>query len=294
MTEKGPDIFLSYRRTNHRLVDHLHEKFTAEFRAGSVFLDRLDIEPGTAFPDRLRDAVEQCSVLLAIIDRTWLSVQDERTLQRRLDMPDDWVRQELELALSKGKLIVPVLVEGMGALKPEQLPPTLRPLSTLQAVTITDTHFGTDVGQLIANVKQWLVRGWTTAPVKQIDRFPTEALIKPSPLATDVLERLLEQLSQWKLVRSTLEEDSRFGAGYQREEIRRDFMFDSFLEAIEFMRQVATRIDAADHHPRWENVFKTVTVYYTTFDIGHRISDRDYKNAMMVERSYREFMMARQ
>jgi pterin-4a-carbinolamine dehydratase len=59
------------------------------------------------------------------------------------------------------------------------------------------------------------------------------------------------------------------------------------------MRQAATKIDIIDHHPRWENVFKTVTVHYTSFDIGHRLSDRDYSSARVMERCYREFLAAK-
>ena len=112
MTEQHPRIFFSYRRTNLRLVDHLHEKFLAAFKPGAIFLDRQDIGPGAMFPDLLREAVDQAVVVLAIIEPTWISIQDERTLSRRLELEDDWVRQELERALANGTTIIPVLVDG--------------------------------------------------------------------------------------------------------------------------------------------------------------------------------------
>jgi pterin-4a-carbinolamine dehydratase len=39
----------------------------------------------------------------------------------------------------------------------------------------------------------------------------------------------------------------------------------------------------------WENVFRTVTVRLSTFDIGHRPSERDQVCARMIERAYVKF-----
>lgn len=55
------------------------------------------------------------------------------------------------------------------------------------------------------------------------------------------------------------------------------------------MTQVAQGCDIAMHHPRWENIWKTVRVYLTTWDIGHRISDRDIQLARYFDRAYVEF-----
>ncbi len=293
MTEQHPRIFFSYRRTNLRLVDHLHEKFLAAFKPGAIFLDRQDIGPGAMFPDLLREAVDQAVVVLAIIEPTWISIQDERTLSRRLELEDDWVRQELERALANGTTIIPVLVDGANILKEEQLPPTLRPLASRQSVRLGNETFGADAAALIEKVRELLIRDRPAERLAEATKYPRPPEILPQPLTETALEKVLKDLKHWELVRSPLDDDSRFGAGYQQEELKREFRFDSFLDAIEFMRQSASKIDIIDHHPRWENVFKTVTVHYTSFDIGHRLSDRDYSSARMIERCYREFLAAK-
>jgi len=293
MTEQHPPIFFSYRRTNLLLVDHLHEKFSAAFQPGAIFVDRLDIGPGAAFPDRLRQAVDHAKVVLAVIDPTWISVQDERTFQRRLDLDDDWVRQELERALANKTIIIPVLVDGANILKEEQLPPALRPLACLQSVRLRNETFGADAAGLIEQVRQLSIRDQMAGRSGEWNRYPRPPQFLPQPLSESALETVLKELKQWELVRSPLDDDARFEAGYQREELKREFRFDSFLEAIEFMRQSAAKIDILDHHPRWENVFKTVTVHFTSFDIGHRLSDRDYNSARAMERCYREFLAAK-
>ena len=45
------------------------------------------------------------------------------------------------------------------------------------------------------------------------------------------------------------------------------------------MYRVAPGCDIAIHHTRWENIWRTVRVYLTTWDIDHQISDRDIQLA---------------
>jgi pterin-4a-carbinolamine dehydratase len=111
-------------------------------------------------------------------------------------------------------------------------------------------------------------------------------------LNEDQLRQLAAQLQHWKLVESPLDDDARFGSGYTRVELVREFRFASFLDAIAFMHEAATSIDSFGHHPRWENVFRTVTVRLSTFDIGHRVSERDQVCARMIERLYGRFSEA--
>jgi hypothetical protein len=49
--------------------------------------------------------------MLVLIGNTWSSALD-RTGKRRLDMPKDWVRQEIETALELDIPIIPVCVQG--------------------------------------------------------------------------------------------------------------------------------------------------------------------------------------
>jgi hypothetical protein len=43
-----------------------------------------------------------------------------------------------------------------------------------------------------------------------------------------------------------------------------------------------------EHHARWENVFHTVTVRFSTWDIGHKLSDRDHLAARNIEERYED------
>lgn len=74
--------------------------------------------------------------------------------------------------------------------------------------------------------------------------------------------------------------------------LHKTFYFKDFLEAIEFMKQAASSIEALHHHPEWTNVYNRVTVRLTTHDAGHTITPKDYQLAQVLDRHYEAFVGA--
>ncbi len=94
------------------------------------------------------------------------------------------------------------------------------------------------------------------------------------------------QLPLWTLVRSPLPGNP----DLTREELFRELRFRSFQEAIGFMALVAPGCDALDHHPRWENAYRVLRVYLSTWDEGlHAVSARDLRLAEYFDRMYAAF-----
>ena len=56
--------------------------------------------------------------------------------------------------------------------------------------------------------------------------------------------------------------------------LERQFVFDSFLDAIAFVNRLAEVAEAADHHPDIAISYKRVTVRWTTHSAS-AITDRD-------------------
>ena len=53
-----------------------------------------------------------------------------------------------------------------------------------------------------------------------------------------------------------------------RDAIQKTFVFADFIEAFGWMTRVAIWAEKWNHHPEWDNVYKTVNVVLTTHDVG--------------------------
>ena len=67
------------------------------------------------------------------------------------------------------------------------------------------------------------------------------------------------------------------------------FEFASFEDAIAFLGRAAPRISEMEHHPRWENIWRTVSVWLTTWDIGQKPTVLDLQLARYLEELWSTF-----
>lgn len=70
--------------------------------------------------------------------------------------------------------------------------------------------------------------------------------------------------------------------------LRRDFVFEDFVQAFGFMAQVALAAEKHDHHPEWSNVYNRVSITWTTHDV-QGLSTRDLDLARTSDRLYAPF-----
>ncbi|MBT9311082.1 4a-hydroxytetrahydrobiopterin dehydratase [Leptothoe kymatousa] len=280
-------IFISYRRADSTSeAGRLYSSITKELQGGTVFMDTAAIDVGTEWAQELEDALTAAQIVLVVIGPDWLRISDEWGM-RRIDQPQDWVRREIERALTTDKKLLPVLVKGAKLPPVDKLPESIRDLVQWQAVDIRDAYWDHDI-QLV--LQQLRMEVETT----QADRgemgdsqvYPTPPPEKPDPLSEEKISIALgASLASWKIVSSPLPQD----LTKVRTELCRSYRFKSFSDAIGFMHQVAPGCDIAMHHPRWENLWRTLNVYLTTWDIGHAISDRDIQLAKYLDHAYGEF-----
>src|SRR3954453_8161346 len=103
-------VFLSYRRAEDGgYAGRLYDDLTAALGRGLVFRDIDALEPGSSFVHQLQSAIEVSSVVIVVIGPRWSQALDASG-NRRLDRPDDYVRQEIRLALEHQLPVIPVLV----------------------------------------------------------------------------------------------------------------------------------------------------------------------------------------
>jgi TIR domain len=142
-------IFISYRRQDSAyaagwLFDRLAERFGPE----QIFKDVDSIDFGDDFVEEIGAAVGSTDVLLALIGDKWLAVPDEHGA-RRLDDPEDFVRIEIEAALTRNVRVIPILVEGARMPREDELPPDLQPLARRQAMELSPARFASDSDRLL-------------------------------------------------------------------------------------------------------------------------------------------------
>jgi hypothetical protein len=139
-------LFINYGRADStadvgRLRDRL--KQIREYRDGGIFRDLDDIGPGRDFTAAIRAAIDLTDVMIVVIGPNWLGSQDEAG-RRRLDDPEDWVRQEIATALAAGLPILPVLVRGATMPTAKDLPEPIRALSVPNAVELGERRYEDD------------------------------------------------------------------------------------------------------------------------------------------------------
>lgn len=64
--------------------------------------------------------------------------------------------------------------------------------------------------------------------------------------------------------------------------IEKEFQFFNFVEAFEFMTQVAVLAEEQKHHPEWTNVYNKLQIRLTTHDSGG-VTDKDFDLALTIE-----------
>jgi TIR domain len=122
-------IFISYRRGEDlRTMRDLRAKLARRFRGRNVFLDTANIRGGEDFWLRIKAEIGRSDVVLAVMGAQW---QPER-----LSNDTDFVRQELLLARSQGKRVIPVLLDGRLAVTEADVPAELAFLARLNAMPI--------------------------------------------------------------------------------------------------------------------------------------------------------------
>jgi len=94
-------------------------------------------------------------------------------------------------------------------------------------------------------------------------------------LSASEIDERIKAIPQWRVER-----------GESVTELKRSFRFDSFEAAMAFMTSAVEDIAKADHHPRWENVYRDVNISLNTHSIGNQVSELDFRIAEMLEKRY--------
>ena len=170
-------VFLSYRREDSEAETRNILLSLQRLGNEDVFMDRTSLEPGSRWPDKIRDALERATIVLVIIGPRWLTSlsQDGR---RRIDSKEDWVHLELKIAIEKNKTIVPVLVNGAKMPSAMSLPDNLSEITNRQAVRLHQESWDNDILSVLRKIQIPFLR------------IPTILLTSESPRRKELLAQI--------------------------------------------------------------------------------------------------------
>ncbi|HYI27751.1 MAG TPA: 4a-hydroxytetrahydrobiopterin dehydratase [Bradyrhizobium sp.] len=272
------NIFVSYRRLDSAIFSQwLAVQLRAAYGQDCVFIDTENIRDAAAWAQQIESSLRNASLIIVVIGKSWLSISDE-VGRRRIDLPDDWVRREIETGLKIRKRILPLLIEGAELPAREALPDSIAPLLDIQARRMSIGTIAKDMSSLVKDSGVWIGK----QPIAVEIPYPYP-LLKIRPLDEQNLQRLEARLPTWRVV-------SRQSDKGEKIELMRTFEFESFHDLIHFMNTAARFIDRIDHHPEWTNIWRTLVVYLTTWDIGFKPSMLDVDLAAYLDDLYKNYV----
>jgi hypothetical protein len=174
-------IFISYRREETAYpAGWLYDRLADRFGGRQVFKDVDSIQLGDDFVEVITRAVGSCDVLVALIGDQWLTITDAHG-RRRLDDPDDFVRLEIEAALTRNVRVIPILVDGARMPRADELPDSLVKLVRRQALELSPARFEFDTSRLLKVLDLTLAEVRTAQDDPALEPAPAEKVPDPTP-----------------------------------------------------------------------------------------------------------------
>jgi hypothetical protein len=152
------EIFINYRRIDTMEAGgHLYADLSRMFGKSAVFMDSRgrNVPWGADWDRALKDGLENCEVLVALIGPQWTFCERSPGI-RALDVPDDWVRNEIATALRRSKKVLPVLIRRDQPPPESELPTELKELGFQfkEAYPISETYWEDETEQLVNALKE--------------------------------------------------------------------------------------------------------------------------------------------
>jgi hypothetical protein len=144
-----PKVFLCYRREDTQgFARGIYESLAAKYGDKHVFRDIDSTPAGVRYSTWIQSRIGQCSVMVVLIGHTWASAKDQ-VGRRRLELPTDWVRREIEEGLRLKVPIIPVCIQGARMPSEDELPSSIADLAGFQSTDVTDSRWDFDIERLL-------------------------------------------------------------------------------------------------------------------------------------------------
>lgn len=78
-------------------------------------------------------------------------------------------------------------------------------------------------------------------------------------------------------------------SGWERDgdKIKKEFKFESFLQALDFINGLAPFFNENDHHPDMHWSYKKILFELTRYSVGGKLTERDFRIASEIENRFK-------
>jgi TIR domain len=200
-------IFINYRRTDAGWsADLLESELKRTFGKGRVFLDVRGIDAGDEIAAVIEEKLGRATILVVLIGKGWLQVQDKYG-RRRLDQRRDWVRREIRTSLQQeGCTVIPVLIDDANLPdEREALPKDIAMLLQRRAIQLRQANSGDDIEALKRELER---AGFRRIPESGEPRLKAERKGTESAVLENEIQKIFEEVIR--------NEPSRWGEILQR------------------------------------------------------------------------------
>jgi hypothetical protein len=154
-----PTILLSYRHDDPFSSGYarlLYYALTARF-GENVVMDIDLLAPGVNSVDVIGELLDTCDIMLALIGPSWLTATDDSG-RRRLEDEGDYVRLEIEAALSRNVLIVSILIGAAKMPEVREIPESLAPLVRRPPLRLSERRWRVEFDEVLVQLERWAIR----------------------------------------------------------------------------------------------------------------------------------------
>jgi TIR domain len=120
-----PKIFISYRRkSSEDITARIRDRLIAHYGEASIFVDSDNIPPGVDFRQHIEQVLNESDIMIVVVGPKWLG--SDKPGRTWINRENDWVRLEVETALRRNGLVIPVLMQGAQMPLASDLPDSMK------------------------------------------------------------------------------------------------------------------------------------------------------------------------
>jgi pterin-4a-carbinolamine dehydratase len=278
-------FFVSYRREMLPIALLLKREIEKRLQFVRVSVDVEEVVVGDHFPDRLMRLIDESHAIIALIDKGWMPPSDGPSIGGK---KRDWVADELthcrkspipsripNLPGVGDREVIPIFVDCPKDFNQFQLPSSLDFLMNIQCHFISFDSWSYSIVPLLNTIADKFKIELRPDELPFPNADPTKA--KTQAISDAELFNILKyrEYGGWYL--------DNFGVADVRHLVK-TFEFRDFEEAADFMKIVSDHCRILDHHPDWQNVYKSVKVSLATWDAKNKITIFDLSLALFMNK----------